>query len=155
LQAQVITRSSTIWTSHHASYAPLEWCDSLRLLHKHAGNSFELDATTAKMGANYYTGTLDSSTVLVIVISALVLYNGLELLLLVFTTFTSFSGLYFWSLFVATSGLIPYAVGWLLNYFRVSQLTGLILNNIGWWTVVTGQSVVLWVFCHTMFQAGS
>jgi hypothetical protein len=95
------------------------------------------------MGASYYTGTLDSSTTLVILTSALVLYNALELLLLVFTTFTTFSGLYFWSLFIATTGLIPYAVGWLLRFFRVAQLTGLILNNIGWWTVVTGQSVVL------------
>ena len=97
------------------------------------------------MGSSYYTDKFDSTTIIVTITSALSLYNGLELLLLIFTTFTAYRGLYFWSLIVATTGLIPYAVGVILLYFRVTKdVAGLVINNYGWWTTVTGQSVVLY-----------
>ncbi|EXJ65227.1 hypothetical protein A1O7_01568 [Cladophialophora yegresii CBS 114405] len=97
------------------------------------------------MGENFYTGTFDSTTTIVTITSALSLYNAVELLLLIFTTFTTYHGLYFWSLLVATTGLIPYAVGLVLQYFRLTRpLAGLVINNYGWWTTITGQSVVLY-----------
>ncbi|KAJ9605188.1 hypothetical protein H2200_010578 [Cladophialophora chaetospira] len=97
------------------------------------------------MGVNYYTDKFDSTTVIVTIASALSLYNALELLLLIFTTFTHYQGLYFWSLIVATSGLIPYAIGVILLFFRVTKsVAGLVINNYGWWTTITGQSVVLY-----------
>lgn len=97
------------------------------------------------MGRYLYDGTFDTTAVVVTTTSALSLYNALELLLLIFTTFAVYRGLYFWSLIVATTGLIPYVVGLILMYFEAAvRLVGLILNNYGWWTVVTGQSVVLY-----------
>ena len=100
------------------------------------------------MGKNYYTGTFDATTIIVTITSALSLYNALELVLLIFTTFTSYRGLYFWSLLVATTGLIPYAVGLILSFFCRSNAAvtavGLAINNYGWWATITGQSVVLY-----------
>jgi hypothetical protein len=97
------------------------------------------------MGQNFYTGSFDSTTTIVTITSALTLYNAIELLLLIFTTFTAYHGLYFWSLLVATTGLIPYAVGVVLLYFRLAHsAAGLVINNYGWWTTITGQSVVLY-----------
>ncbi|OCT54372.1 integral membrane protein [Cladophialophora carrionii] len=97
------------------------------------------------MGQDFYTGTFDSTTTIVTITSALSLYNAVELLLLIFTTFTAYHGLYFWSLLVATTGLIPYAVGLILQYFRLTAtVAGLVINNYGWWTTITGQSVVLY-----------
>ncbi|ETI29194.1 hypothetical protein G647_01647 [Cladophialophora carrionii CBS 160.54] len=97
------------------------------------------------MGQDFYTGTFDSTTTIVTITSALSLYNAVELLLLIFTTFTAYHGLYFWSLLVATTGLIPYAVGLILQYFRLTKtVAGLVINNYGWWTTITGQSVVLY-----------
>lgn len=97
------------------------------------------------MGRDFYTGTFDYTTILVIVTTALSFYNSIELTLLIFTTFTSYRGLYFWSLLISTSGLIPYCIGLILHYFRLgNNLAGLIINNYGWCAFVTGQSVVLY-----------
>jgi hypothetical protein len=92
-----------------------------------------------------YTGSFSTTTVIVTITTCLALYNALELLLLIFTTFSVYRGLYFWSLIVATTGLVPYSVGLILQYFRVTkEVVGLAINNYGWWTMVTGQSVVLY-----------
>lgn len=97
------------------------------------------------MGADFFTGTFDSTTIIVTITTALSFYNSIELILLIFTTFTSYRGLYFWSLLIATSGLIPYCIGLVLHYFRLgNNLAGLIINNYGWCAFVTGQSVVLY-----------
>lgn len=97
------------------------------------------------MGRDFYTGTFDSTTIIVVTTTALSFYNSIELILLIFTTFTSYRGLYFWSLLISTSGLIPYCIGLVLHYFRVgNSLIGLIINNYGWCAFVTGQSVVLY-----------
>lgn len=97
------------------------------------------------MGVNYYTDKFDSTAVIVTITSALSLYNALELLLLIFSTFTHYTGLYFWSLLVATSGLVPYSIGVIILYFRLTKsVAGLVINNYGWWTTITGQSVVLY-----------
>ncbi|KEF53814.1 uncharacterized protein A1O9_10215 [Exophiala aquamarina CBS 119918] len=97
------------------------------------------------MGRDFYTGTFDYTTILVVVTTALSFYNSIELTILIFTTFTSYRGLYFWSLLISTSGLIPYCIGLVLHYFRLgNNLAGLIINNYGWCAFVTGQSVVLY-----------
>ncbi|OAP61782.1 hypothetical protein AYL99_03985 [Fonsecaea erecta] len=97
------------------------------------------------MSDSYYTGTFDTTTIIVTITSALSLYNALELILLIFTTFAVYRGLYFWSLLVATTGLIPYVVGLILLYFQLTaSVAGLVINNYGWWTAITGQSVVLY-----------
>lgn len=66
-----------------------------------------LKQTTTFFSTNGYNAT----TLIIIVCSALALYNALELLLLIFTTFRAFRGLYFWSLLFASFGIIPYVIG--------------------------------------------
>jgi len=65
----------------------------------------------------FFSGNYDVSSVFVTIGCALSIYNGLELLLLVFTTFRRFQGLYFWSLLIASFGLLPYTLGLLIMYF--------------------------------------
>ena len=65
----------------------------------------------------FFSGNYDVSSVFVTIGCALSIYNGLELLLLVFTTFRRFKGLYFWSLLIASFGLLPYTLGLLIMYF--------------------------------------
>src|SRR4051794_39282523 len=84
-------------------------------------------------------------SVIVTICSAPSLYNAVELILLIFTTFNAYLGLYFWSLLVASCGVIPYTIGLLFEYFQLTSLTGgLVIDNIGWRTMITGQSVVLY-----------
>lgn len=103
-----------------------------------------------------HTGYFDACSVIVIVCSTLALYNALELILLIFTTFKVLSrpskcwhGLYFWSLLVATFGVIPYTVGFLIAFFQLTQqYAGFTIDSYGWITMVTGRSVVLYSRLH-------
>jgi len=92
-----------------------------------------------------YTGPLQPTVVTVTIASALSLHNALELLLLIFSTFKQRRGLYFWSLLIASGGVIPYTVGFLLQYFELAAYWGTeIITTVGWVTMVTGQSFVLY-----------
>jgi len=56
------------------------------------GNSLAIKAITAVFGS-------------------LSIYNAIELIALVFITFTRYKGVYFWSLLVASWGILPYTLG--------------------------------------------
>lgn len=82
-------------------------------------------------------------------------YNAIELVILVFVTFTQYRGLYFWSLLVSASvGLVPYSLGFLLKFFNLTSVTWLsvTLLTIGWYAMVTGQSVVLYSRLHLVLS---
>lgn len=99
-----------------------------------------------------YDGDNINIQTIVIFFCGLTMYNSIELLALVCTTFKVRSGLYFWSLFIASAGLIPYALGFTLKFMGFmpgdSKWFAIVLLEIGWWTMVTGQSVVLWSRLH-------
>ena len=98
-------------------------------------------------------GTYDAGQLIVILCSTLSLYNAVELLTLVFTTFRRYSGLYFYSLLVASLGLLPYNIGFLLEFFILSpDYVGVIIDVPGWIMMVTGQSVVLYSRLHLVLQ---
>ena len=84
--------------------------------------------------------------------TGLTVYNAIELVVLILITFSRYRGLYFWSLLISSLGLIPYALGFDFKFFEV--LTGdarwfsVALLSIGWYPMVTGQSVVLWSRLH-------
>jgi hypothetical protein len=100
-----------------------------------------------------WNGNLDAPTVVVILCSGISLFNALELLLLVLITFKAWKGLYFWSLFIASSAVIPYSVGYLVVFFGQRYgLVGDVINNIGWIVMVTGQSVVLYSRLHLILH---
>ncbi len=78
-------------------------------------------------------------------------YNAIELIALVFVTFSDYQGLYFWSLLVSSSvGLIPYSLGFLLKFFRLTSATWLSVTfiTVGWYCMVTGQAIVLYSRLH-------
>ena len=92
-----------------------------------------------------FHGQYDARSALVTITMSLALYNALELLLLIFTTFTKWRGLYFWSLVVSSFGVMGYCTGLLVEYFKLANvLVGLVQDNIGWMCMITGQSLVLY-----------
>lgn len=86
---------------------------------------------------------------------SLALYNVIELNGFIFTTFKKRNGLYFWSMFVATWGVALNATGYLLKYLLTQSSSGLqalytVLVLVGWSSMVTGQSVVLFSRLHLL-----
>ena len=85
--------------------------------------------------------------------TGLTLYNAIEILLLIFTTFKKWSGLYFWAFLVTCAASCIYAIGFALQYFvEEKRFAGDILNNIGWIVTVTGHSIVLYSRLHLVLQ---
>jgi hypothetical protein len=82
--------------------------------------------------------------------TTIALYNVLELNAIIFTTFKKRSGLYFWSFIVATWGIVPHAVGFILKFFGVPIVWWgrVSLVAIGWIAMVAGQSLVLYSRLH-------
>ena len=93
----------------------------------------------------FFNGNFDAVSVAVVICCTLALNSAVMLLLLIFTTFRRFRRLYFWSLVIASSAIIPYTIGFIIEYFQLtSQLAGLIITTYGWPAMVTGQSLVLY-----------
>lgn len=57
----------------------------------------------------------------VAVITGIACFNVIELILLLFVTFSRWSGLYFWSLLIASFAVLPYSVGFLVLYFQLTS----------------------------------
>lgn len=76
-------------------------------------------------------------------------YNVLEITISIFTTFRRRSGLYFWSMVVATLGILLHTISGFLRYLALApDFTMGVLVCIGWYAMVTGQSVVLYSRLH-------
>lgn len=82
------------------------------------------------------------------------LYNVIELTFLIFATFKKRSGMYFWSLIIATWGIAPHAIGYIAKFFQVITINVLSSSIIavGWTCMVTGQSLVLYSRLHLVVQ---
>ncbi|KAL4962695.1 uncharacterized protein BDV14DRAFT_191365 [Aspergillus stella-maris] len=73
------------------------------------------------------------------------LFNSLELVILVCWTFRSWRGLYFWSLFISSVGIIPYVIGSILHYWNIVTLpASLTIAYIGFLMIVPVQSFILY-----------
>ena len=110
-----------------------------------AGDGITGDYSNASLGMQITMATLAGIT----------WYNAFELVILVFVTFANYRGLYFWSLIVSSSvGLLPYSLGFLLKFFALTRETWLPVTmlTIGWWCMVTGQSVVLFSRLHLVLS---
>lgn len=81
-------------------------------------------------------------------------YNVIELVVLVLSTFRRWGGLYFWSLLLSGClGVFLYSLGFLLKFFTAANSTfSVTVLTIGWWTMVTGQSVVLYSRLHLVVR---
>ncbi|RGP77928.1 hypothetical protein FLONG3_3997 [Fusarium longipes] len=90
-------------------------------------------------------GRYTVEAIMVIICATISLYNAIELLALIFTSSKRRNDLYFWSLAAASVGLLPYATGWLIHYLDVvGDVPDMIINDIGWMLVTTGQALVLY-----------
>ncbi|KAL2826067.1 hypothetical protein BDW59DRAFT_66945 [Aspergillus cavernicola] len=98
-----------------------------------------------------YSGEDLGIRIVIATLAGITWYNAIELIALVFVTFSQYRGLYFWSLLVSSSvGLIPYSLGFLLKFFNLTTETWLSVTfiTVGWYCMVTGQSVVLYSRLH-------
>ncbi|PYH43206.1 uncharacterized protein BP01DRAFT_358722 [Aspergillus saccharolyticus JOP 1030-1] len=101
-----------------------------------------------------YTGSSTAIRIAIATLAAISWYNAVELVILVFVTFAQFRGPYFWSLLVSSLGLIPYSTGFLLKYFELAPAAlSVTLITVGWYTMVTGQSVVLYSRLHLVLPS--
>lgn len=110
--------------------------------------SFAADSPQGLIGG--YQGDNIAIKVAMGVLVAIVLYNAVELSILIFLTFRRYHGLYFWSLMLSTTlGLVPSGVGNLLHFFDIGPLwLSLSLSNFGFYFLVPGQSLVLYSRLH-------
>lgn len=112
------------------------------------------NSTTMTVGSSgvtdAYTG--DSLALRIVIASCIVVgwYNALELNILILVTFKRYRGLYFWSLLVASWGVVFYGIGLLSKFFQIIdyESVNITIITIGWWCMVTGQSVVLYSRLH-------
>ena len=86
--------------------------------------------------------------------TAVAWYNVAELNVSVFMTFKRRRGLYFWSLIVSSWGVLLHSLGFVLKFFNVitsDPLSNTIIT-LGWWSMVTGQSLVLYSRLHLVVK---
>ena len=90
----------------------------------------------------------------VVVFLSVALYNVLELNAYILTAFKRRNGLYFWSFTISTWGVAFNAVGYLLKHLQITNEGNLYstLILIGWCTMITGQSVVLYSRLHIVMH---
>ncbi|KAH6867340.1 hypothetical protein B0T10DRAFT_569499 [Thelonectria olida] len=82
-------------------------------------------------------------------------YNVLELNVHIFSSFKKRNGLYFWSLLIATWGIAFNGTGYLIKHLSLSTEANLYATIIliGWCTMITGQSVVLYSRLHIVMHS--
>jgi hypothetical protein len=107
-----------------------------------------------------YTGGIDVTLPIAMTIAgffAIAVFNVLEINFWIFSTFRRCVGLYFWSLLIASWGIPIHAVGFLLKFFQLcsNEYVNSTLIIIGWYAMVTGQSVVLYSRLHLIVRDGT
>ncbi|KAI3094025.1 hypothetical protein CBS147333_10049 [Penicillium roqueforti] len=78
-------------------------------------------------------------------------YNALETAIVAFDTFKHYRSLYFWSIQVASWGILVHALPAMARFVsQASNLATSIPFMIGWYAMVTGQAVVLYSRLHLL-----
>ncbi|KAJ5645631.1 hypothetical protein N7507_011642 [Penicillium longicatenatum] len=96
----------------------------------------------------------DVLRMVLIIFIGLSCYNIAELVVLVTATFRRWRGLYFWSLLASGClGVVPYMIGFMMKFFtRADTVLSVTILTVGWWTMVTGQSIVLYSRLHLVLR---
>lgn len=77
------------------------------------------------------------------------IWNSIEILFAIFYRFKTHKGLYFWSMLVACIGIPVHATAVLLRNFGLAPNVPMcVFIVLGWWSMVTGQAVVLYSRLH-------
>ncbi|KAH8710053.1 hypothetical protein GQ44DRAFT_627130 [Phaeosphaeriaceae sp. PMI808] len=97
---------------------------------------------------------IDPTKALVLCFISIALYNFLELNVLIFSIFKSRRSLYFWSFVVSTWGVAFNCFGYLLKDMELVSSVHVYatLIIIGWCSMITGQSVVLYSRLHLVMH---
>ena len=104
------------------------------------------------LAAHEYNGKISESNEtldVILLFTAIAVWNGILTWVLVFSTFRVYRGTYFYSLLCSGSGVIILALGNTIHDLQVvhtkNGVEGLVtMSIIGWWLTVTGQLFVLW-----------
>ena len=87
-------------------------------------------------GISGYNGNSVTLKIFVVLFTSLAMYNSVELVIMVFMTFRRYKGLYFWSLLISGLGIIPYALGFLFKWMKITtgmlRWLDVVLLTIGW-----------------------
>ncbi|CAG8080212.1 unnamed protein product [Penicillium nalgiovense] len=80
-------------------------------------------------------------------------YNALEIGIVTFDTFKHYRSLYFWSMQIASWGILVHALPAMARFVsQASNLATSIPFIIGWYAMVTGQAVVLYSRLHFLIS---
>lgn len=86
-------------------------------------------------------------------LTAIAMYNVVELNVQIFIAFKRRRGLYFWSLVITSWGCFLHALGFLLKFFHLANpYVFCSIVTLGWYCMVTGQSVVLYSRLHLVVR---
>lgn len=103
-----------------------------------------------------YTGNSDGVRITIATFVGVAWYNVGELMVVVFLTFKKYRGIYFWSMLASAWGIVPYSLGFLLKFLNATPPSALwlpiTLLTVGWWAMVTGQSMVLYSRLHLVLR---
>lgn len=103
-----------------------------------------------------YNGNSQTLRIFIVFFAGLAVYNACELIIMVLLTFHRYRGLYFWSLLIAACGIIPYSLGFLLKFMNITtgnaRWAAVVMLTVGWWPMITGQSIVLWSRLHLILN---
>lgn len=111
-------------------------------------DTYEQAVSKHVFGGRY---TVDS--IIVTLCVALALYNSMEMVLLITTTFKKWKGLYFWSLSLCNLAVILYTLGILLSYFELCvQWLHKVILDVGWLGMITCQALVLYSRLSLIFD---
>ncbi|EFR04584.1 integral membrane protein [Nannizzia gypsea CBS 118893] len=107
------------------------------------------------LGPELFRSRPQSLRTLYTAVLAVAIYNCLELVLLIFMTFSKYEGLYFWSLLLATvPGVLTDAVFLLMYYYmQLPAAIAFAFASIGWCFMITGQALVLYSRLHMVLHS--
>ncbi|KAJ3493742.1 hypothetical protein NLG97_g4541 [Lecanicillium saksenae] len=93
--------------------------------------------------------TAAGHSIVIMTFLCLAMYNVLELQYIIFSAFKKYQGLYFWSCIISSWGIAFNATGYMLRHLQASsKLTYATVILIGWSTMITGQSLILYSRLH-------
>jgi hypothetical protein len=99
-------------------------------------------------------GTSQPILMIIAAFTAIAWYNCVELNVMIWMRFKKHRGLYFWSLLISSWGIVIHAFGFLAKFFQIwnNDFVSVTLICIGWYCMVTGQSLVLYSRLHLIMH---
>jgi hypothetical protein len=99
-------------------------------------------------------GTTLATAMTLSAFTAIAWYNVVDLNVMIWITFKRRHGLYFYSLLASSWGIFIYSLAFLMKFFQVwkNNYVSVAFITIGWYAMVTGQSLVLYSRLHLVVR---